>query len=90
MDAASEQRMTNMLARIGIDPAIAKLSEPITIADYAATCAMKTIRQRCRTCPVVTTCEQWLARNEDSDNAFCPNSGLIDELRTIFDDIVRA
>lgn len=71
--AASERRMTSMLQRIGLDPAIASSGDHEAI--------VKEIRQRCRTCAAEDVCERWLAEEEEGDNVFCPNATVLDALR---------
>jgi hypothetical protein len=89
MHAASEQRMVGMLEHVGLDPAIAEISDPDTIMEYAIETAMKAVRQRCRQCPTVNLCERWLAGNEDCDNGFCPNARVFNELKIICDDVAQ-
>ncbi len=85
MAAASERRMLSMLERVGLDPAIASSGEPDTIMEWLIEATMKEVRQRCRACTTVKECERWLAGNKDSDNDFCPNARVFDELKTICD-----
>ena len=61
MNAASERRMVGMLERVGLDPAIAEISDPDTIVEFSIKAVMEEIRQRCRACPNVNVCERWLA-----------------------------
>ncbi len=89
MHAASERRMVGMLECVGLDPAIARISDPYTIMEYAIEGAMKAVRERCRTCPTVNLCERWLAGSEDCDNGFCANAKVFNELKIICDDAAR-
>ena len=77
MAAASQRRMTAMLERVGIDPAIDSSSDTETI--------MKGVRQRCRSCTSKFVCERWLAGDEVGDNYFCPNAKVFESLRRTID-----
>lgn len=74
MAAASRRRMTGMLERLGLDPAIA------TSGDRDA--MMKEVRQRCRSCNCEDFCERWLAGEEIGDNEFCPNAQVFESMKT--------
>lgn len=85
MSADSERRMLSMLARIGLDPAIAAGRTPDSIFKFAIDVVMKTVRQRCRACQAVDTCERWLADIAACDNTFCPNATVFSELKMAFE-----
>lgn len=73
MASASERRMTSMLQRIGLDPAIVSSNDTEAI--------MKEIRQRCRSCMSEDVCERWLAGEELGENVFCPNARVFETLK---------
>ncbi len=73
MASSSERRMTSMLERVGIDPAIAALGDSAGI--------IKEIRRRCHTCATEDVCERWLSGEEKGDNDFCPNASVFATLR---------
>ncbi len=75
--AASERRMTTMLERVGIDPAIDSSDDTVTI--------MKEVRQRCRSCTSVDVCERWLAGDEVCEHYFCRNAKVFESLKRTFD-----
>jgi hypothetical protein len=66
--SASARRMAGMLARAGLDPAIARGGGRRTIA------VMNQSRRRCRRCPREDVCARWLAGKLEGGNAFCPNA----------------
>jgi hypothetical protein len=72
--AASSRRMRGMMTRIGLNPGLAMLGEPPTIA------IMKEARRRCRRCPREGLCDRWLAGKVKGDNTFCPNAQTFDIL----------
>ncbi len=72
--SASARRLAGMLARIGLDPAIA------TRGDWQTGAVICESRQRCRRCPREGVCEQWLAGKLEGGNAFCPNARVFDAL----------
>ncbi len=65
--AASTSRMTDMMMRLALDPAIGTYGDPRTKA------IMKAVRQRCRKCQTEDVCERWLAGKAEGGNTFCPN-----------------
>ena len=68
MAAASGRRMTNMLARVGVDSDIAR---------HGATEAiMRDVRSRCCKCRSEDLCDRWLAGKVEGDNNFCPNAPI--------------
>ncbi len=71
--AASERRLTNMLERVGIDPAIDSSGDTETI--------MKEVHQRCRSCTSVGVCERWLAGDDVGENYFCPKVKVFESLK---------
>lgn len=73
MHAQSERRMTNMLERVGLDPAIASSGNTAVI--------MKEIRQRCQSCATEDVCERWLAGEQIGENEFCPNARVFESLK---------
>ncbi len=73
MATQSERRMTGMLERVGLDPAIAISGNTAII--------MKEIRQRCRSCATDGVCERWLAGDEVGENDFCPNAKVFETLK---------
>ncbi len=66
--AASAQRMTGMMMRIGLDPGIAAFGDPATLA------IGKEVRRRCGGCPREDLCDRWLAGKVEGGNSFCPNA----------------
>ncbi|MDP2620892.1 MAG: DUF6455 family protein [Hyphomicrobiales bacterium] len=64
---ASASRMARMMARIGMDPAIATGGRPQSAA------ILKQMRQRCRRCPSEDLCDRWVAGTVKGGNSFCPN-----------------
>ncbi len=64
--AASESRMTRMLARAGGDPEAAGRRGAIP----------QDVRIRCRTCASEDLCERWLAGGVEGDNSFCENARM--------------
>ena len=72
--SASKRCMAAMLARIGLDPAIA------TRGDWRTGAVICESRRRCRRCPREGVCEQWLAGKPEGGNAFCPNARVFDAL----------
>jgi len=70
---SSERRMSGMLERVGLDPAVVKSGDKAKI--------IKEIRQRCRHCATEDVCERWLAGEEGGDNDFCPNAKVFEALR---------
>lgn len=66
MAAASERRMTRMLAHAGADLEIAGRRDGI----------MRDVRGRCRRCRCEDLCERWLDRKVDGGNEFCPNAPI--------------
>jgi hypothetical protein len=77
MAAASKRRMTTMLERVGIDPAIDSSGDAENI--------MKEARQRCRSCTSVDVCERWLAGDVVGENYFCPNAKVFESLKRTID-----
>ena len=73
MASTSERRMTSMLERVGIDPAIAATGDSAQI--------VKEIRRRCHTCATEDVCERWLSGEEKGSNDFCPNASVFATLR---------
>lgn len=73
MAAASERRMTSMLERVGVDPAVA------TSANHSQ--IIREVRKRCHRCNGEAVCERWLAGEEQGDNDFCPNAAVFATLR---------
>ena len=73
MASTSERRMTSMLERVGIDPAIASTGDSAQI--------VKEIRRRCHTCATEDVCERWLFGEEKGGNDFCPNASVFATLR---------
>jgi len=73
MASTSERRMTSMLERVGIDPAIAATGDSVQI--------VKEIRRRCHTCATEDVCERWLSGEEKGSNDFCPNASVFATLR---------
>jgi hypothetical protein len=73
LGAASERRMTRMLQRAGLDPAIASQGDTESI--------MREIRQRCQKCQSESVCESWLAGEKQGDNLFCPNAQVFEFLK---------
>lgn len=73
MATQSERRMTGMLERVGLDPAIAISGNTAII--------MKEIRQRCRSCTSEDVCERWLASEEIGENEFCPNRQVFESIK---------
>ena len=73
MASTSERRMTSMLERVGIDPAIASTGDSAQI--------VKEIRRRCHTCATEDVCERWLSGEEKGGNDFCPNASVFATLR---------
>ncbi len=73
MASTSERRMTSMLERVGIDPAIAATGDSAQI--------VKEIRRRCHTCATEDVCERWLSGEEKGGNDFCPNASVFATLR---------
>ena len=70
--ANSEQRMTRMLERAGVDPELAARGDKqAIIAD---------IRGRCRRCPAENLCERWLLGKVGGENTFCPNAPIFSAL----------
>ena len=70
----SERRMMRMLARVGVDPAIASRGDKRAI--------IEDIRSRCRKCRAEDLCERWLAGEVAGDNGFCPNARILNALTT--------
>jgi hypothetical protein len=77
MAAASKRRLTTMLERVGIDPAVDWSGDTETI--------MKEARQRCRSCTSKDVCERWLAGLEVGENYFCPNAKVFESLKRTID-----
>ena len=77
MAAASKRRMTTMLERVGIDPAVDWSGDTETI--------MKEARQRCRSCTSKDVCERWLSGLEVGENYFCPNAKVFESLKRTID-----
>jgi len=77
MAAASKRRLTTMLERVGIDPAVDWSGDTKTI--------MKEARQRCRSCTSKDVCERWLAGLEVGENYFCPNAKVFESLKRTID-----
>jgi hypothetical protein len=73
MASTSERRMTSMLERVGIDPAIASTGDSAQI--------VREIRRRCHTCATEDVCERWLSGEEKGGNDFCPNASVFATLR---------
>ena len=73
MTSSSERRMTSMLERVGIDPALAATGDSAHI--------IKEIRRRCHTCATEDVCERWLSGEQKGDNDFCPNANVFATLR---------
>lgn len=65
-NARSEQRMTAMLIRMGVDPVVA--------ADGDHEAIMRDVRKRCNRCQSEDVCERWLAGSYREENLFCPNA----------------
>lgn len=79
--ATSERRLTSMLVRVGLDPAIATSGDTASI--------MKEIRQRCRNCNTEDVCERWLVGEKTGKNDFCPNAAVFESMkRTMGDRLV--
>ncbi len=66
--AASEARMTRMLARAGGVPAAARQGDTGAILQDA--------RSRCRSCQSEDLCDRWLAGKVEGANSFCPNARI--------------
>jgi hypothetical protein len=66
--AASARRLTDMMARVGLDPEIATPGDPRSKA------IIKETRQRCMRCPREDLCDRWLAGKVTGDDTFCPNA----------------
>jgi Family of unknown function (DUF6455) len=64
----SFRRMTRMMARIGLEPAVAAGGGPQSAA------IMQQMRRRCRRCPSEDLCERWVAGRAAGGNGFCPNA----------------
>lgn len=75
--AASERRLTNMLERVGIDPAIDWSGDTESIMNKA--------RQRCRGCTSKDVCEKWLAGDEVGKICFCPNAKAFEAMKRTID-----
>jgi len=73
MASSSERRMTSMLERVGIDPALAATGDSAHI--------IKEIRRRCHACATEAVCERWLSGEQKGDNDFCPNANVFATLR---------
>lgn len=65
-NSRSELRMTTMLMRMGVDPAVARDGDHEAI--------MRDVRSRCHRCQSEDVCERWLAGSYREDNLFCPNA----------------
>ena len=65
---ASARRMTRMMTRVGLDPAIAASAPP------RGALLMKQMQRRCRRCPSADLCERWIAGVANGGNSFCPNA----------------
>jgi Family of unknown function (DUF6455) len=70
--ADSPRRMTQMLARAGVTPAV------ISRGDVEA--IMKSVRSRCLACSSEGVCDRWLAGEVEGENDFCPNAQLFRSL----------
>lgn len=68
MTAASERRMTNMLAHAGVDPEVAGHGDTEAV--------IRDVRSRCRKCRSEDLCDRWLAGGVEGDNGFCPNAQI--------------
>lgn len=66
--ATSRKRMMHMLARVGVDPEVAKHRDTQAI--------MKDVQSRCLRCPSEGLCDRWLAGKVEGDDSFCPNAKL--------------
>jgi len=66
--AASARRMTRMMTRIGLNPAIATGGRPPSEPN------VRQMRRRCRRCPSEDLCDRWVAGIANGDNSFCPNA----------------
>ena len=62
--AASKRRLTTMLERVGIDPAVDWSGDTETI--------MKEARQRCRSCTSKDVCDRWLLATKLAKIIFAP------------------
>ena len=62
-----------MLEAVGLDSRVLSSADTETI--------VKEVRQRCQSCSAEDVCEHWLAGRKGSDNSFCPNAGVFDELK---------
>ncbi len=66
--AGAATHMTEMMARVGLDPGTPLLGGP------GGKVIMKKMRQRCIRCPREVLCDRWLAGEVSGDNSFCPNA----------------
>lgn len=67
---AAQSRMQRMMMCCGIDEHTA------THADHLLNVDMRTLRERCRHCPVTDLCEHWLDEEAVVSNSFCPNASV--------------
>jgi len=66
--ATSEERMARMMARTGVDPAVARRADAETI--------MQDVQRRCQRCPSEALCDRWFAGKVEGDSSFCPNAQI--------------
>ena len=72
MAAISEGRRVKMLARVGVDPQLARRCDNEAI--------MRDVRSRCGKCRAEDLCDRWLAGKVEGDNEFCPNAQIFRSL----------
>ncbi len=72
--SGTARRLSRMLRRVGLDPAIATRKDP------EAAAVIQEIWQRCRRCSVEGHCERWLNREVGGTNQFCPNAKTFERL----------
>ena len=72
MAATSEGRRMKMLARVGVDPEVARRGDAEAI--------MRDVRSRCGKCRAEDLCDRWLAGSVEGDNDFCPNAQIFRSL----------
>lgn len=73
MAEVSGKRMTQMLARAGVDPEVIRRGNTEAI--------MQDLRSRCGKCMSEALCDRWLAGKVEGDNSFCPNAPIFRRLR---------
>jgi hypothetical protein len=65
---ATDSRLRRMMESCGID------RETAENADQLLKINMNVIRDRCRHCPAIRLCDQWLNEEAATSNNFCPNA----------------